>query len=307
MTENKSLVTVVGSCNMDLVVKSPRIPVVGETILGGDFLIIPGGKGANQAVAAAKLGAKVNFIAQLGDDDFGDEAIENLKKQGVNTKLITRNSNAATGVALIVVDHDGNNSIVVAPGANEALSPADIDNVEYAIASSGVLVLQLETPIETVEHAAKLAKLHGVRVILNPAPAQKLSDELLKNVDILTPNETEANILTGIDVVDADSAMQAAMGLMARGIGAVVLTMGVNGLLLAKQKETRLIAAKKVNAVDSTAAGDAFTGALACGLTEQMELAEAVEFANCTAALSVTKTGAQPSLPDRSEVMAFTK
>ncbi len=301
MAQNKAVV-IVGSCNMDLVVKAPRIPVMGETILGGEFLTTPVCKGANQAGAAARLGSKVHFVARIGEDAFGDETIKNLKNNGVNTEHVVRSSCAPTGVALIVVDHDGNNSIVVAPGANAALMPEDVDRAESAIASSSVLVTQLETPIATAQHSAKLARRHGVRVILDPAPAQELSDELLGNVDILTPNETEARILTGIEVDDADSAAKAARTLLDRGTHIVVLTMSKNGLLLVTQEETRSIAAKEVKAVDTTAAGDAFTGSLACGLAEGMKLAEVVEFASCAAALSVTKMGAQSSLPNREDV-----
>ena len=292
---------------MDLVVKSARIPAVGETILGGDFIMVPGGKGANQAVAAAKLGAQVHLVARIGDDMFGQQSLDNFRKVGVNTQYVTQTEKAPSGVALIMVDDSGNNVIVVAPGANQRLCPEDVKKAESDIASSGAVVAQLEVPLETIGFAAQLAKSLRVPFILDPAPAQKLGPELLKMVDVLTPNETEAQILTGIEVVDEDSARGAAEDLLASGVGAVILTMGAQGFLLADSKRVEFVPAVKVDAVDATAAGDAFTGSLAVGLAQGQALFDAALFANRVAALSVTKMGAQPSMPTREAVESFMK
>lgn len=305
MKNDKPTIAVVGSSNMDLVVKSQRIPAVGETILGGDFIMAPGGKGANQAVAAAKLGAEVLFIAKLGEDIFGSTSLSNFKKEGVNTKYVVQTEEAPSGVALIMVDDRGNNSIVVAPGANNRLSPEDVKKAESDIASSGALVAQLEVPLETIEFAAQLANNSGVPFVLDPAPARELSPNLLKMVDVLTPNETEAQILTGIEVKDETSARTASKKLLQQGVKAVVLTMGVQGLLLVASDKERFVPAKKVQAVDATAAGDAFTGALAYKMAQGRSLFDAASFANYVAALSVTKMGAQPSMPTLQEVEDF--
>jgi len=292
---------------MDLVVKSPRIPSVGETILGEDFIMTPGGKGANQAVAAAKLGAEVYFIAKLGEDIFAEQSLNNFKKEAINTKYIIQTKESPSGVALITVDSAGNNVIVVAPGANQKLSPEDVEKAQSVIASSGALVAQLEVPLETVEFAARLANRSGVPFILDPAPAQKLGAEFLKMVDVLTPNETEARILTGIEITNEESARTAAKNLLEYGIKAVVLTMGAKGFLLATCDKTELVPAVEVDAVDTTAAGDAFTGTLAVGLAQGKTLADAALFANYAAALSVTKMGAQSSMPTREAVETFMK
>jgi ribokinase len=305
MKEDAATIAVVGSSNMDLVVKSKRIPVTGETILGGDFIMVPGGKGANQAVAAAKLGAEVFFIAKLGDDIFGLQSLNNFKKEGVNTKYVLQTQEAPSGVALIMVDDEGNNLIVVAPGANHKLSPEDVKEAESDIASSGALVAQLEVPIETIEFAAGLANKSDVPFILDPAPAQELSPELLGMVDVLTPNETEAQILTGIEVKDQSSAEAAAKKLLEFGIKTVILTMGASGYLLADKEGAEFVGARKVTAADSTAAGDAFTGSLAVGLAKGQTPAEAAMFANNVAAVSVTRMGAQPSMPTVEEIDRF--
>ena len=305
MKQDVPTIAVVGSSNMDLVVKSKRIPVTGETILGGDFIMVPGGKGANQAVAAAKLGAQVFFIAKLGDDIFGLQSLNNFKKEGVNTKYVLQTQEAPSGVALIMVDDEGNNVIVVAPGANHKLMPEDVKEAEADIASSGALVAQLEVPIETIEFAAGLANKSKVPFILDPAPAQKLSPELLNMVDVLTPNETEAQILTGIEVKDQKSAEAAAQKLLECGVKKVVLTMGASGYLSAGKEGTEFVAARKVTAADSTAAGDAFTGSLAVGLAKGQTLFQAALFANNVAAVSVTRMGAQPSMPTVEEIDRF--
>ena len=280
---------------------------MGETILGGDFIMIPGGKGANQAVAAAKLGAEVCFIARLGDDIFAQQSFSNFKKETVNTKYVTRTKEAPSGVALITVDDMGNNVIVVAPGANQMLSPDDVKRAEPDIASSGVLVAQLEIPLETVEFAAQLANNCGVLFILDPAPARKLNPKLLKMVDVLTPNETEAQILTNIEVTDEDSACTAAKKLLEYGVKSVVLTMGAKGFWIADNDRIEFVSAVKIEAVDTTAAGDAFTGSLAVGLAQGKTLYDAALFANYVAALSVTKMGAQSSMPTGRAVESFIK
>ena len=286
--------------------KAPRLPARGETILGENFLMTPGGKGANQAVAAAKLGAEVYFIAKLGKDIFGQKSLQNFKKAGVNTKYVTQ-TNSPSGVALIIVDSAGGNEIVVASGANQKLSLRDIKSAVSAIASSAVLVVQLEVQMKTVEFAAQLAHNYKLTVILDPAPAQKLSPELLKIVDCIKPNETEAQILTDIEVINEASARKAADHLLKSGVKAVILTMGAKGFLLATNQRTQFVPAIKITAVDTTAAGDAFTGGLAFGLAEGQNLFDAAMFANYVAALSVTKMGAQSSMPTRQAVEGFIK
>ncbi|UCE48312.1 MAG: ribokinase, partial [Phycisphaerales bacterium] len=246
MKKDVPKIAVVGSSNMDLVVKSNRIPAVGETILGGDFIMVPGGKGANQAVAAAKLGAEVYFVAKLGNDVFAEQSLVNFKKETVNTKHVIQTDEAPSGVALILVDEGGNNLIVVAPGANQTLLPADVRRAEPDIASCGAVVAQLEVPLETIECAAKMANDLKVPFVLDPAPARELGPELLGMVDVLTPNETEAQILTGIEVTDEESARAASENLLERDVKAVTLTLGDKGFLLADREEARYISAHKV-------------------------------------------------------------
>jgi ribokinase len=296
---------VVGSSNMDLVVKTARVPTLGETILGGDFLMVPGGKGANQAVAAAKLGALVHFVARLGDDVFGRQSLANFEQEGVITTHVALSPDVASGVALITVDAQGNNVIVVAPGANSALSTDDVERAAADIHDAGAVVAQLEVPLATVRRAAQLAHESGVPFILDPAPARDLPAELLGMVSVLTPNETEAQILTGVNVLDEASAGAAAQKLLAKGVEAVVVTMGGQGFMLAKTDSMEFIPAPAVRAVDATAAGDAFAGSLAVGVAQGQSLRDAAVFAGRTAALSVTKMGAQPSMPTRQEVELF--
>ncbi len=267
----------------------------------------PGGKGANQAVAAAKLGAEVYFVAKLGEDVFGRQSLSNFQKVAVQTKYVVQTKEAPSGVALITVDDAGDNVIVVAPGANLKLSPEDVRKAQSVIASSGAVAAQLEVPLETVEFAARLASDAGVPFILDPAPAQKLSPEFLRMVDVLTPNETEAEILSGIKVTDEKSALVAAKDLLERGVKAVILTMGAKGYLLATKDGTEFVPSVKVDAVDVTAAGDAFTGSLAVGLAQGKTLRDTALFANHVAALSVTKMGAQSSMPDAGQVENFMK
>lgn len=295
----KPRILVVGSSNTDMIIQLERIPRPGETILGGTFHTAAGGKGANQAVAAARAGGEVTFIARLGRDVFGDQAVSGFRRDGINVQYIFRDKTAPSGVALIFVAKDGENSIAVASGANAKLSPADVRNAKAAFAGARVLLMQLETPLETVRAAAELAANHGVPVILNPAPARPLPDTLLKRISILTPNETEAELLT-----DA-TGKEAAARLRARGVATVILTLGARGALVADDTGTRLVRGFKVKAVDTTAAGDVFNGALAVALAEGQPLDEAVRFANAAAAISVTRLGAQPSAPTRCEIERF--
>jgi ribokinase len=300
-------ILVLGSSNTDMIIKLDHIPRPGETILGGAFLIANGGKGANQAVGAARAGGQVTFIARVGKDMFGDEAVAGFVRDGISVDYVTRDKTNPSGVALIFVAKDGENSIGVAGGANAKLSPADVRKAKAAFAGAKVLVMQLETPLQTVQAAAELAAKAGVRVILNPAPAQPLPDKLLKQVSILTPNETEAELLTGIVVKDDASAAVAAAKLRARGVRTVIITLGARGAFVAAESGEQLVPGFKVNAVDTTAAGDIFNGALAVTLAEGKSLEQAVRFANAAAANSVTRLGAQPSAPTRRVIERFLK
>lgn len=298
-------IVVVGSSNTDLVVRAPTLPGPGETVLGSSFLVTPGGKGANQAVAAARLGARVTLVARLGADEFGDRALAGLGREGIDTRFVARDAEAASGVALIVVSESGENAIAVAPGANMRLTAADVDRAAAAIRDADMLLLQLETPLPTVRHAATLAMKAGVPVILNPAPAAPLAGELLSRVSVLTPNELEAAALTGGSGAGVDAARQAALRLHASGVRDVVITLGREGALMEGAAGSGHVPGCTVTAVDTTAAGDAFNGALAVALAEGASLEHAVRFANRAAALSITRPGAQPSLPTREAVESF--
>jgi ribokinase len=298
-------IVVVGSVNTDMVVKGRQLPRPGETVTGGQFIMAAGGKGANQAVAAARLGAQVTLIAKVGCDVFGDQAVDNFRREGICTDRILRDTDHATGVALILVDEAGENLISVASGANHALTSDEIEKLADCIRSADVLMLQLEIPIDSVCIAARIAAEAGVPIILDPAPAAPLSGELLKHVTYLTPNESEAERLTGIPVRDETSARQAAAQLRAAGVKYVIVTMGASGALVAGPDDTVLIPSERIEAVDTTAAGDAFNGGLAWALANGAPLKDAVRRACMVGALSATKLGAQPSLPTANELTDF--
>ena len=297
-----SNIVVIGSSNTDMVVKAPSIPRAGETLLGGAFFQAGGGKGANQAVAAARAGGTVTLVAAVGDDALGSERIGAFAREGIDASQILRIPGQASGVALIVVDAAGENCIVVAPGANGSLGPERIRELEPVLAAADVVVLQLEIPLETVAEAVRLAAAHGVRVLLNPAPGRPLPDEVTSRVTVLTPNETEVELLTGIAPDTPEARGEAASMLLARGAGAVVLTLGSAGAYLATADGHEIVPGHRVTPVDTTGAGDVFNGALAVALAENRDLADALRFANAAAAISVTREGAQPSAPMRHEI-----
>jgi ribokinase len=298
-------VVVIGSANTDMVVKAARIPQPGETVLGGEFVMVPGGKGANQALAAARLGAEVTLVARLGDDLFGEASLRNFREAGIRTEAVVRDAESASGVALILVDAGGENAIAVAPGANARLTPADVDRAEDAIRAADMVVLQLEVPMTTVLHALRLAKRHGRKVILNPAPAAAVPDEAFGLIDILTPNETEAEMLLGGGAAGLGGIAATAESLRAKGVDTVIVTLGREGAFVVDPGGSFHVAGRHVSVVDTTAAGDAFTGALACALAEGQEMNDALAFATAAAALSVTRMGAQSSLPGRAAVEAL--
>jgi len=295
-------IVVLGSTNTDMVIRGRKIPVPGETVSNGVFMMNPGGKGANQAVAVARLSAKrgsCTFIAKVGDDLFGRDTATRMKKDGIAARLVV-DRKEPSGTALILVDAKGQNVISVALGANGTLSPGDVAPFRKEIESAAALLMQLETPIETVAWAAKVAHDAGVSVILNPAPARKLPKSLYRLVDWITPNETESELMTGVKVTDAASAAKATAVLMKRGVGHVVITMGTKGAYCGDC--ARLFPAKKVKAIDCVAAGDTFNGALAVALAEGRSCAEAIDFAQKAAAIAVTRPGAQSSVPYRREL-----
>ena len=298
-------VIVIGSSNTDMVVTAGKIPLPGETIMGNDFSIIAGGKGANQAVAAARAGSDVTFITKTGDDDFGRQSIAGYKKDNIDTEHIFMDPERPSGIAVIIVDEtSGQNSIVVAPGANGSLSMQDIENITREIARGDILLIQLEIPLATVKHALQIAQKNGVHTILNPAPAQKLSDDLLKMVDIITPNESETFILTGIDPDNEENIKKAATQLLKRVNECVIITLGSQGVYyLSKSGIDAFLPANKVNAVDTTAAGDVFNGYLAAGLAAGTPIGQAIQFAIRAATASVCRKGAQTSIPYYNELV----
>ncbi len=300
-------IVVVGSLNMDLVVKVPTIPLVGETILGNNFATFPGGKGANQAVAAARLGARVSLIGRVGQDAFGDQLLTSAQADGINVSYVGRDETAATGVAMIVVDDQGQNSIAVASGANFCLTAGHVREAWDALEEIDILVMPLETPLETITTAVELAHRSGTTVVLNPAPVRPLPATILTSVDVLIPNETETTQLTGMSIETYADCRKAARQLLMLGVGNVVLTLGSQGALAldGKNDQFTLVPACQVEVVDTTAAGDAFVAGLAVGLSEGKSFVGAVTFANAVGALAVTKLGAQPGMPTRAEVEQF--
>lgn len=293
-------IVVVGSLNMDMVVRVPRHPGPGETILGEDFNTFPGGKGANQAVAAARLGAAVKMIGRLGADAFGDALLETLQRDGVDISQVLRHPGVKTGVAMISVDADGQNSIVVAPGANARLTAEDISAAESVFTDAAVVVLQLEIPLPAVKRAAELGKKYGAKVVLNPAPAQPLEDSLAKLVDYIIPNQSELAIL--INSFQEGSVERAAARLKDKGFQKVVVTLGENGAFFLEGDRNLYLPTFPVTVVDTTAAGDAFVGAFSVALSEGISIEKAILWGNAAGALAVTRPGAQPSLPAREEV-----
>ena len=304
-TGNAPTVLVVGSANMDMVVVCEQFPHPGETILARDFGMFPGGKGANQAVASARLGGRTVFVGKMGADPFRASLVASLERDGVALDGLMTDAGASTGVALVTVDGRGENSIVVASGSNMRLTPADLDAHAALFAHATVVLVQLEIPLETVVRAAELGRAHGALVILNPAPARPLPDALLRLVDVLTPNKGEAAQLVGQPPDGVATAEAAARELVRRGVGCVLVTLGEAGAMLVTDAGIERFAAVPVQAVDTTAAGDAFNGALAYALAQGQAVAEAVPLANAVAAYAVTRRGAQPSMPDRAALDAF--
>jgi ribokinase len=298
-------ILIIGSTNTDMVVKTKRFPKDGETVLGGKFLINQGGKGANQAVAAARLGANVTFIAKVGNDVFGKQTIEHLKNENIDTSLIKVDSKEASGVAIITVNEKGENNIVVASGANMQLLPTDLENIDKAILLADVIMLQLEIPMETVEFVAEKAKKLGKKVVLNPAPATKLSDKLLDGLYLITPNQSEAELLIGVEITDEDPLRRSADLLRLKGVKNVIFTLGEKGIFLSNVMSSQSFDPPRVQVVDTTAAGDIFNGALATAIANGKDWNDAIHFGMNAASISVTRMGAQASAPYSKEVEAF--
>ena len=297
-----SKILVIGSSNTDMIIKMKTMPKPGETVIGGKFSTAAGGKGANQAVAAARAGGSVKFIGKVGPDIFGETALKGFIKDGLNVEHVIKDPVEPSGVALIFIDENAENSIAVASGANAMLCPQDIMDCKNIIANSEILVMQLETPIDTIETAAKIAFENNVKVILNPAPAQKLNKELLKYITIITPNELEAELLVGFPITNEKDAERAAKVLKEMDINTVIVTLGSKGAFIFSNSFNGMVPAFSVKAIDTTAAGDVFNGALAVAIAEGKNMNDAVVFANAAAALSVTKMGAQSSAPKRKDI-----
>lgn len=302
---SKQKILVVGSSNTDMVVKAHHFPQPGETILGGDFYIFQGGKGANQAVASARAGGNVAFICKVGNDAFGNSAILHYQQEGINVNAIVVDANTPSGVALITLNAEGENTIVVASGANALLSKDDIANAGSVFNDASYIITQLETPIETIEYLATIAKAEGKKLILNPAPAASIPDAIFDGLFLITPNESETALLTGIHVNDETTAKEAVRIFKVKGVQNVIITLGSKGAYIACREFEGLVPAHKVKAVDTTAAGDVFNGALVVALAEDQSWIEAVEFASKAAAISVTKLGAQTSAPYLNEISTF--
>lgn len=297
--------TVLGSINADHVIQVPYFPKPGETLSGQNYHIVYGGKGANQAVAAARLGAKVDFIACIGEDKIGLEMKQAFQKDGINTDSIATIQSETTGIAMIQVADSGENSIVISAGANAHLTTDIVDKFKQKILDADALLMQLETPLDAIIYATKIAKQAGKHTVLNPAPAKALPDELLAQLTMITPNETEAELLTGVKVVDEQSAAQAAAVFHQKGVAIVLITLGAKGVFISHNALQKIIPGFRVQAKDTTAAGDTFNGALVTALLEQKSLEEAIQFAHAAAAISVTRFGAQTSIPSRQETLDF--
>lgn len=300
-----SKLCVLGSINVDHVIRVPYFPKVGETLTGYGYQIAYGGKGANQAVAAARLGANVQFIGTIGDDQIGQAMKLAFAQDGIDTSPITTIPNQSTGLAMIQVSDEGENSIVISAGANADLTPALVEQYKAVIEQAEILLMQLESPLQAVELAARIAKHAGTRVVLNPAPAQALPESLLSSVDMITPNETEAEILTGVKVCDEQTAYQAAEHFHQLGIETVLITLGSKGVYVSEKGKGQIIPGFRVKAVDTTAAGDTFNAGVVTGLLEGRALSDAIRFAHAAAALSVTRMGAQTAIPTRAETDDF--
>lgn len=298
---SKKTILVIGSSNTDMTAKTKDLPRPGETVLGGVFTMGAGGKGANQAVAARRLGGQVQFICKVGRDMFGDNAVKQYEAEGLDTSGILR-SELPSGVALIYVDSHAENCIVVASGANGDLNEADVEASRKAIEDCGILLLQLESPIPSVLKAAKMAHEAGATVVLNPAPACPLPEELFRYIDLFIPNETELSTFSGLPVEDVESAQKAALAMQAKGVGKLIVTMGSKGALICEGGPAVFVPAHKVKAVDTTAAGDTFCGALCVAISEGKTLKEAAQFACAASALTVQKMGAQNSIPFRKDI-----
>lgn len=296
-------IVVIGSCNTDMVITTDQLPKPGETVLGKNFKMFSGGKGANQAVAAARMGGHVTFITKTGNDLFGRQNMEQYGKEHIDTRYILSDPDLPTGVALITVDKNGENCIAVASGANASLKPDDIEKVKEVIENAAILLMQLEIPIETVEYAAALAHKKGIKVILNPAPASQLSDELLKCLYAIIPNKTEAEILSGINISDWNSAKKAANIISSKGVDIVVITLGENGALIKDGSNYYNIPENKVDVVDTTAAGDTFCGTFCVAISEGLPVQDAVMAANKAASIAVSRQGAQSSIPYKYEII----
>lgn len=303
MSESKILV--IGSSNTDMVICTGHLPLPGETVIGGTFFMNPGGKGANQAVTVARLGGRVSFICKTGSDIFGHQANQLFNEEGIDTSYVFSDTKNPSGVALITVDTDAENCIVVAPGANAHLTPNDLKRSAEAVEAADIILLQLEIPMQTVEAAAAMAYRLGKKVVLNPAPASKLSAGLLETLYAITPNETEAEAISGIRITDEHTAEEAARKIASMGVCNVIITLGAKGALVFDGKHCEVVPAYKIQAVDTTAAGDVFNGALVVALSEGRTLPEAVRFACKASAISVTRVGAQNSVPYRTEVDVF--
>lgn len=303
----RNLITVLGSCMVDLVATVSSHPLIGETVQGKDFAIISGGKGANQAAAMAKLGVPTFFVGRVGNDTFAEIILDNMKQSGVNTQYLKKDSSSPSGIAHIRVDDNGQNNIVVIPLANENVTREDVDQAESLIKQSTILQFQLEIPLDTIWYAMDKVKNLGTIIILNPAPAKNIPLEMYSLIDILTPNETEAKSLTGVDIVDLDSAKKAAKILLDRGVKKVVITLGQKGCLYMDESRAIHQPAPIVVPVDTTAAGDAFNGGLAVSLAKGLSIEDSLRYASAVASLSVTRFGAQSSLPNQYEVEKFIK